>query len=820
MTRWRTRLARGGVAGPLAVVAAGYAVLVLPHASGYAMRVLTLAGIYALLAVGYRFIFGLAGALSLAQGTFMGVGAYVSGVLATRWGVPFDLALPASIGLPVLLALLVAIPVLRLQTHYFALATLLIGQVALLVATQWQDVTGGSNGIGGVPPLSLLGASFAGRLPTLLVVWVTVAVAAGLAWQAGRGRLGDAYAVARAHPAVARSVGLDTGALRLTAFLLSAGYAGLAGSLYVHAIGVLSPDVLGFPVMVTCLTIAVVGSRLRVAGAVAGAVLIIELPEWARFLRDDYLLAFGCILLLVVVAVPGGLTEAADRLLARLWQAPPDAMPAAVPVSLARGPASALLEVSALGRRFGGVRALDGVSLTLQGGEVLGLIGPNGSGKTTLLNAVTGIFPPDAGSVRLAGQPIGGRPAHVIARLGVARTFQTAALVPHLSALDNVAVARDAAALGLWSALRGPGRAAARAAALGLLDRMGAAEDAATLAGALPPGTAADLTGDSLQDGRIDAVILIAEQGLPGQLDQDSAVTSRAGFAAHGSVFFLRLHLGHHFADEIVFGLLDACTHFVAYELHDLSIRFLDQFLDRRIRILDERLTGQSDLRQILAQPAFDHFRNDVRRLLLAFGLFSEHAALFLQHVGGHIVSIDISRIDGRHMHRKILGQRFIAALQRHHTADAAAVNVGTQCARRSHAHEPPDIDFLADLGHQSAAPVIQTGPAGGERQQCRKVRRRLFECRLRHVAGKGLELVAAGDEIGFAIDLDHGGGIACALDDHCAFGGNASRFLVGLRKAGFAHQFGGCVQVTLGFHERSFAFHHAGAGTLAQLLD
>lgn len=495
MTGWRAKLAHGGIALPLAALAAGYAVFVLPHASSYVMRVLSVAGIYALLAIGFRFIFGLAGALSLAQGTFMGIGAYVSGILATRYEIPFDLALPASIGVPVLLALLVAVPVLRLQTHYFALATLLIGQVALLVATQWQSVTGGSNGIGGVPPLSALGVSFAGRLPTLLVVWTLVGLGAVLAWQIDRGRLGDAYAVLRTNPAVARSVGIDTGMLRLTAFLLSAAYAGLAGSLYVHAIGVLSPDVLGFPVMVTCLTIAVVGSRLRVAGAIAGAVLVIELPEWARFLRDDYMLAYGCVLLLVVVAVPGGLIDAADRLLARFIVPPPQTRPAARPVALeVPMGAGALLAVSALGRSFGGVRALQDVSLELRAGEVLGLIGPNGSGKTTLLNAVTGIFPPDAGTVRLAGQDIAGRAPHAIARLGVARTFQTAALVPHLSALDNVAVARDAASLGVRRALRArlrdPDRQTARAEAMTLLIRMGAGEDAATLGGVLPPGTA------------------------------------------------------------------------------------------------------------------------------------------------------------------------------------------------------------------------------------------------------------------------------------------------------------------------------------------
>jgi branched-chain amino acid transport system permease protein len=456
------------------------------------------AGIYALLALGYGFSFGQAGALSLAQGTFMGVGAYVSGILAVRYGIGFDAALPVSVGLPVVLALLVAAPVLRLQTHYFALATLLIGQIILLVVTQWESVTGGANGIGGGPRLSLMGHVIAGRLPALLVVWALVATGGVLAWQITRGRLGDAFAVLRTRPVVARAVGIDTGLLRLTAFLLSAAYAGLAGSLYVHAIGVLSPDILGFPVMVTCLTIAVVGSRLRVAGAIAGAVLIIELPEWVRFLRDDYLLAFGCILLLVVVALPGGLIEAVERLLRRAWVAPPVPPPLPLPVALAlgRSPTSGgmLLEIAGLSVRFGGVQALDNVSIQLPAGEVLGLIGPNGSGKTTLINAATGIYPPDAGRVVLDGHDIAGNKPHAIARFGVARTFQAAALVPDMSALDNVAVARGAAGVGLGRALRvglrDSGRGRARAEAMGLLERMGAAQYAAAPAGTLPPGIA------------------------------------------------------------------------------------------------------------------------------------------------------------------------------------------------------------------------------------------------------------------------------------------------------------------------------------------
>jgi branched-chain amino acid transport system permease protein len=151
-----------------------------------------------------------------------------------------------------------------------------------------------------------------------------------------------------------------------------------------------------------------------------------------------------------------------------------------------------LLTLTGLSRRFGGVRALDNVALDLCAGTVLGLIGPNGSGKTTLLNVVTGIYPPDAGRVRLGGQDIVGRPPHAIARLGVARTFQTAALAPDLSALDNIAVAHAAARLGLANALRAGlhERTTARAEAMAQLDRMGAAPYAQTPAGTLPPGIA------------------------------------------------------------------------------------------------------------------------------------------------------------------------------------------------------------------------------------------------------------------------------------------------------------------------------------------
>ena len=401
-------------------------------------------------------------------------------------------------GAPVLLALVIAAPVLRLQTHYFALATLIISQVAYLAATEWTTLTGGANGLGGVPPLELAGVARRPGGPRQATGGGLGATGALVAWQITRGRLGQAWACMRSAPAAASAIGLDAARLRLVAFLLSAAYAGLAGSLYVHALRVVSPDALAFPVVVTCLTIVMVGSRLRPVGALLGAVLIIQLPEWFRDLRDYYLLAYGGILLAVVMLAPAGLLGTVEGWAARLF---PATSPSPAPHPLAARPSQPLgaevrdmplLEISDLSKSFGGVRALDDVGLTLRAGEALGLIGPNGSGKTTLVNLVSGLYRPDAGRIRLGGEDITGRPPHLVARGGIARTFQTVALVDDMTALDNVAIARDVASIGLGQALRAgirdERRTLTRSEAAGLLDRMGAAESATVLAGSLPYG--------------------------------------------------------------------------------------------------------------------------------------------------------------------------------------------------------------------------------------------------------------------------------------------------------------------------------------------
>src|SRR5262249_41464444 len=157
----------------------------------------------------------------------------VTGILGAKFGWGFAATFPLSVLAPVVLAVVVAAPVLRLQSHYFALATLGIAQVLLLICLHWDAVTRGANGIPGLPGMVIFGVAVDRGWPILIFVWSCVGLGALVAWQITRGVYGRAFHLMRTSDTVASSIGIDAGALRFAAFLLSAAYAGVAGALFV-----------------------------------------------------------------------------------------------------------------------------------------------------------------------------------------------------------------------------------------------------------------------------------------------------------------------------------------------------------------------------------------------------------------------------------------------------------------------------------------------------------------------------------------------------------------------------------------------------------
>jgi branched-chain amino acid transport system permease protein len=370
-------------------------------------RLVTLVGIYALLGLGYQLVFGQLRALNLAQGALFGVGAYAAALAAPHVG---SLAFLVSIVATALVAVVAAAPILRLQSHYFALATLALASLINLAAVHVESLTGGANGVVGfglgLPRGELL----------LGLVWACL-IPSVLAYAAmSRGTMGEKAWLLREAPMVAASVGIDGSLWRFLAFVAAGAYAGLAGGFSAALSGVVSPEATGFGVMLLCLTSVVVGGVRHPMGAVLGAGVAVCLPELFRGLQGSWLLAYAAATLAMVLWAPEGLAGLLDRPRRPVLPVIPDR------IAAVSGPQKLVLD--RVSKRFGGVDALVDVSFTVERGEIVGLIGPNGSGKTTLLNVTSGIERASSGVIRLGGRAIERLPAREIARAGIGRTFQ------------------------------------------------------------------------------------------------------------------------------------------------------------------------------------------------------------------------------------------------------------------------------------------------------------------------------------------------------------------------------------------------------------
>jgi branched-chain amino acid transport system permease protein len=383
------------------------ALAVLPP---FGQRLATLVGIYALLGLGYQLVFGQLGALNLAQGALFGVGAYTAALTVPSLGDASLLAAPLAAAA---IAALVAGPILRLQSHYFALATLALAALVSLIAVNAESLTGGANGLTG------FGSAGAHRTLLMATVWIVLIASVLACARLFSGTLGEGARLLREAPLAAATLGIDGARWRFTAFVTGAAFAGFAGACSASLSGVVSPEVAGFPIMVMCLTSVVLGGVRHPMGAVLGAGLAVCLPELFRGLEAAWLLAYAVATLAVVLWAPQGLAGLIDRPPARAVPALPEQF---APV---QGPRRLMLD--RVTKRFGGVDALSDVSLTIERGEVVGLIGPNGSGKTTLLNVISGLERADGGTIVLDGTPLERWPAHRIARAGLGRTFQTPA---------------------------------------------------------------------------------------------------------------------------------------------------------------------------------------------------------------------------------------------------------------------------------------------------------------------------------------------------------------------------------------------------------
>src|SRR4029079_5829025 len=265
-------------------------------------------------------------------------------------------------------------------------------------------------------------------------------------WRLSNSSWGAAMRAVKDSETAAESIGLNPVAVKTVAFTVSAACAGLAGALFAPLSAFVTPSTFTFSQSILFVLVVMIGGAGTVTGPLAGAALVVLLPEMLAGLAEYRLLFFGALLLVVLWVAPEGVMgEAARFVRRRRVPAPPRPEREALP---ARPAAASALAVEGLTIAFGGVKAATGVSFSASPGSVTSLIGPNGAGKTTVLNLLGGFYRPDAGTVHLGDQAIERLPAWRIARAGLARTYQTSQLFGSLSVLDNLVIAQARGRIG------------------------------------------------------------------------------------------------------------------------------------------------------------------------------------------------------------------------------------------------------------------------------------------------------------------------------------------------------------------------------------
>jgi branched-chain amino acid transport system permease protein len=432
--------------------------------------------------LGMNLVLGIGGQFWLGQSALFALGAYGTGVLTVQDGWSFWPALIVVCLVTAAVGAVLGIPGLRLGGFYLALSTFFFASIVPELIDALSSKTGGEAGLVGIPTPQIGGFAF-GIKSLYALAFIVLLIVFLLNFSLLRAQWGRVLLVMGHDENLAQSVGIRLWKSKMLVYFVGAGIVGVSGALYAAVNTAVLPSEVSINLTITFLAAVVIGGAGTLAGPLVGIALLQWLPTLLTGLQTYTLIGYGVVLFLVMVLAPEGLVPTARRLVAArvargkrsaergtVAQAAPDVTaPEAIvvdggaPAAMTNGgapapeprtmptrwadlvqnadsdPGSPILSVDSVSKSFGGVRALNDVSLSVGARSLCAIIGPNGSGKTTLLNVITGFYPPESGTVSVGGRQIGKLGPHGIsAKLGVRRSFQTAAIVPTLTVIENV----------------------------------------------------------------------------------------------------------------------------------------------------------------------------------------------------------------------------------------------------------------------------------------------------------------------------------------------------------------------------------------------
>ncbi|GAA0964969.1 ATP-binding cassette domain-containing protein [Acrocarpospora macrocephala] len=395
------------------------------------------------LALSINLLLGYTRHISVAHAAFAGVGSYAATWVSIQQGLPFLTCVAIGTGLALVSGVLVGLPSLGLADEFLILLTLCTGALFTGVVTSAPDL-GGAYGLLGIEQVTVAGSTLlrpSDWLPYLILAFGCVLA---ICWYLTRSPYGRRLRAVGDEPTAASALGMPVQLLRLQVFALAAGLAGFAGAISAYYNQVTSPAMWSFNQTLLIIIMVIVGGSGTLAGPCLGAVVITVLPRALQFagMPPDRAglysqIIFAVLLIGMILVRPGGLIRRrpGSRIVSNVFAAAVGLSPSA--------PRAGALAVRAegLSKHFGGVAALDGVTIELPRQQISALVGPNGAGKTTLFNALTGFLPVEGGRVFIGATDVTLKSPAYRARLGLVRSFQDVRSFATMSPLDSVTVA-------------------------------------------------------------------------------------------------------------------------------------------------------------------------------------------------------------------------------------------------------------------------------------------------------------------------------------------------------------------------------------------
>jgi branched-chain amino acid transport system permease protein len=413
----------------------------------YWITLLNYIGLYSIVAIGLVLLTGIGGMTSFGQAAFVGVGAYATAFLTTRYGVSPWLALIAGVVLTAFIALLLGLVTMRLSGHFLPLGTIAWG-LSLFYLFGNMELLGKYDGINGIPVLNVFGWQLESGRSIYYLIWVVVLLAVISVQNLLNSRPGRAIRALRGGGTMAEAMGVNTAWMRVVIFIYAAVLAAISGFLYAHLQRAVNPTPFGLNHGIEFLFMAVVGGVSHVWGAILGATILTVLQDYLQTLLPKLIgangnfeiIVFGVVMVLLLQYARQGVWPFVARIFPRGPRAQVPDHGDALPQRSKPTAGERLLVVDKARKQFGGLVAVNDVSFEVKAGEIIGLIGPNGAGKSTTFNLVTGVLQATSGAISFHGERIEKLTSREIVKRGIGRTFQHVKMLPGMTVLENVAI--------------------------------------------------------------------------------------------------------------------------------------------------------------------------------------------------------------------------------------------------------------------------------------------------------------------------------------------------------------------------------------------